>query len=110
MPKKEPEKILQQETEQETWKATCRYKEPHKQSREGPRLRRPISSTGSGEEVWTVADHSGSYYWCGPRNKVQKETENSQVDRKTGCTTSCAWTNIQKMPESKEVGIHCDTG
>ena len=86
--KKDPEKILQQETEQEPWKATSTYKEPRKQSRERHRLRRPTSSAGSGEEVRSVKDHSGSYYWHGPRNEVQKETENSQVDRQTGCTTT----------------------
>ena len=85
---KDPEKNFQQEKEQELWKATSPYKEPRKQSREGHRLRRPTSSTGSGEEVWSVAQHTGSYYWHGPRNEVQKETENSQVDRQTGCTTS----------------------
>ena len=64
----------------------------------------------SGEEVRSVIDHNGSYYWRGPRNEVQKEAENSQVDRQAGCTTSYAWTNVQKMTESMEVTIHCDTG
>ena len=111
MPKKKrPRKNLPARNRAKTLEITYPYKGPRKQSHEGHRLRRPNSSTGSGEEVRSVKDHSGSYYWHGPRNEVQKETENSQVDRQTGCTTSCAWANIQKMAESKEVAIHCDIG
>ena len=109
MPKKD-KKIFYQATKQEPWKATSPYKQTRKQSRERHRLRRPTLLTGSGEEVRSVKNHSGSYYWCEPRNEVQKETENSKVDRQTGCTTFFMWTSTQKMAESKEVAIHCDIG